>query len=346
MNSWIVASGSRPTSIAYERTKARPKMPPGSLRDVVALERFEHARPRSSWRWQSDAARRRGARAPREACWPKPLDVRSGGMKQRANRLMLGSGIRPVKPARADFTIWRNSTAPHAVGSAPGCEAMNRPMAANPAAPAAATSPIRSRVDAANRQHRRSRPPARSRAARRRRAAARRRGFDADRKHRPGDQIVGAAAAAIASSTPCTERPIRKPGGASRRAAATGIESPRRCTPSAPQASATSRRSLTTTRVAVPRGGGEQLDDQRGQRAGFEIALADLNQIDAGLGGVPRLRDQAARAPRRRRRRAGQPPAIGHQADHRGSSCSETSARRDRARRDRTARDRRSRRTG
>src|SRR5712691_108284 len=28
-NSWIVASGSRPTSIAYERTKARLKMPPG-----------------------------------------------------------------------------------------------------------------------------------------------------------------------------------------------------------------------------------------------------------------------------------------------------------------------------
>ena len=77
-------------------------------------------------------------------------------------------------------------------------------------------------------------------------------------------------------------------------------------------------------RVAVPRVTREQLGDQRGQRAGLEIALADLDQIDAGVGRAPRLRDQAGA------RRAGAAPAatappIGDQADHRVSSCSDTS---------------------
>jgi hypothetical protein len=55
------------------------------------------------------------------------------------------------------------------------------------------------------------------------------------------------------SDTECTERPIRKPGGAQPRTLDAGNESARKWTPCAPAATATSNRSFTTPRARVPR---------------------------------------------------------------------------------------------
>ena len=51
----------------------------------------------------------------------------------------------------------------------------------------------------------------------------------------------------------CTDLPIRNDGGTAARTRRGGAESPRRCTPCAPAAIATSSRSLTRIRVRVPR---------------------------------------------------------------------------------------------
>jgi hypothetical protein len=65
---------------------------------------------------------------------------------------------------------------------------------------------------------------------------------------------------------------------------------------------------------------GKQIVDERRQLRGFEIPLANLDDVDAGGGGVPRLVDEAApcRVDRRARRR--EATAIGNQAEHHGSS--------------------------
>ena len=64
-----------------------------------------------------------------------------------------------------------------------------------------------------------------------------------------------------------------------------------------------------------------------GQRTSFEIALPDLDQIDAGV--RPHARTCAVRQSRRARRGAGgdQAPPIRDQADHRVSSCGEIASR-------------------
>ena len=181
-----------------------------------------------------------------------------------------------------------------------------------PAAPVAAT---RRRADRASR--RRSRAPAPARPDDRAQAVEAEQRVPVRlrrcREHGAGDQVVDAPAAATASAAACTERPMRKPGGASRARRAGGIESPRRCTPSAPQASATSRRSLTTMRVARAASGARARRHQRGERRAVEIALADLNQVDA----APRLPPARACVAPASRAAA----AVGDQADHHGSSC-------------------------
>ena len=67
----------------------------------------------------------------------------------------------------------------------------------------------------------------------------------------------------------------------------------------------------------MPRVTARSARDERRELAGLEIALAHLNQIDAGVHRVPRLRDQARARRRRRRAGAGQAAPIGDQADHR-----------------------------
>jgi len=39
---------------------------------------------------------------------------------------------------------------------------------------------------------------------------------------------------------------------------------------------------------------GKKIGDERPEIGSIEIALANLNDVDAGVGGVPRLRDEAA----------------------------------------------------
>ena len=98
------------------------------------------------------------------------------------------------------------------------------------------------------------------RAADRRQLAKTRRqhGRVSSRSRRPcrksGNRVASLSAAATASATECTDRPIRNAGRChARHASCAGNESARRCTPCAPAASATSNRSLTSTRVRVPR---------------------------------------------------------------------------------------------
>jgi len=89
------------------------------------------------WRWQSEAARTRGGSgATREAYGRSTLDVRSGPMNRAALTGLVGSGIRPVKPATADdFTIWRRFGDGGNRRASLSGDAVNRPIAANPAAP-------------------------------------------------------------------------------------------------------------------------------------------------------------------------------------------------------------------
>ena len=65
--------------------------------------------------------------------------------------------------------------------------------------------------------------------------------------------VVRQPAFVAAAAALWMERPIRNSFGVIRRTMPGAIESPRRCTPSAPLASATSRRSFTMTRVLVSR---------------------------------------------------------------------------------------------
>ena len=82
---------------------------------------------------------------------------------------------------------------------------------------------------------------------------------------------------------------MRNAGGATILTRAAGIESPRRCTPCAPAASATSTRSLTRTRARVPRTASTQRSTSRVSGARREIALSHLDEMHAG----PRRRTHA-----------------------------------------------------
>ena len=130
----------------------------------------------------------------------------------------------------------------------------NSPIAATPAAPVAAMRPTFSRViPPISEQH-----PAPGRPRRRAEAPpvppADAPEFSRRRKHRPKDEVVEPfpPSAATASSTSWTDWPMRKPAFASVRARDASNDVPRRWTPCAPAAIATSRRSLTMMRVADP----------------------------------------------------------------------------------------------
>ena len=207
---------------------------------------------------------------------------------------MLGSWYSALSNReRALFTIWRSGTARQPPPARPSASRHEQADRGDPGG-----AGRRDLVEPRSRRCRRSPAPARSTA----RTIGRRpsmpssgvaAGFDADGNTRAGDQVVGVRR----GDAPRRRRaPIGRsgnPAGASRRAAATGIESPRRCTPSAPQASATSSRSLTTTRVRGAARDGEQLGDQRRQRA------------------RPRDRARGPESDRRRRRRRGAPARRG-----------------------------------
>ena len=58
----------------------------------------------------------------------------------------------------------------------------------------------------------------------------------------------------------------------------------------------------------------------------FQVALADLDEVDAGVDGIPDLRDETGEHGIRPGAAGDQAPPVGDQADHRVSSCSDTSA--------------------
>ncbi len=133
-----------------------------------------------------------------------------------------------------------------------------------------------------------------------------------------------ARAAAPASSALCTDRPTTAPAPEQRRTAGAAMESPRRCTPCAPAAAATSARSFTSTFVAASFRHSEASADECCERARVEVALADLNQIDACLHSRRREIDQPIDGFGTGR----QAPAVGHQANHDCSIVSIVSMRR------------------
>ena len=100
------------------------------------------------------------------------------------------------------------------------------------------------------------------------------------------------AVVATASGTLWTERPMRNGAGTHARTRRAANESPRRCTPWAPAASATSRRSLTRMRVRVPRTASTHAGHEARQRAALEIALADLHEVHAGARRGTHARDE------------------------------------------------------
>ena len=95
----------------------------------------------------------------------------------------------------------------------------------------------------------------------------------------------------------------------------TAPRSPGRCTPSAPAASATSTRSLTTSRARVPAMAMSDVPCQRQQRSILEPALAHLNHVDTrtrrGCRGAASAAHDACRHSVTCRSR-GRPPAVGH----------------------------------
>ena len=215
----------------------------GQARDVVALERLERRRPRSSSRWQSGAATGRGARALRAASAPTSPRAWSAASAAVKLGIMLGSRSRPVKlsPRLADP---RGQVA---------ASASNRPIAATPAAPVAATASIRS-IDT---------PPMASTGTRTARTIA----------AQPAQpEMPAAGRASTPSETPCPPSGSLRPAPRAplRRRRAPIARSETRRAPSiargqrdgiaaqvdavgAPTRVATSSRSLTTTRVGVPR---------------------------------------------------------------------------------------------
>src|SRR5882672_5145097 len=95
MKSWIVVSGSSPTSTAYERTNARPKMPPGSremsLRSSASSTATEIFVALAICR--NDTPRR--SRAARNLPPKSPMG-RSADMYREKPRSMLGSRFQAV----------------------------------------------------------------------------------------------------------------------------------------------------------------------------------------------------------------------------------------------------------
>src|ERR1051326_2007662 len=95
MKSWIVASGSSPTSIAYDRTNARLKIPPGrremSLRSRASRTPTEIFVALAIWRSVTPRRSRASRSLP-----PKSVAGRSPGTNGTA--LMLGSRSDRVKP--------------------------------------------------------------------------------------------------------------------------------------------------------------------------------------------------------------------------------------------------------
>ena len=178
--------------------------------------------------------------------------------------------------------------------------AMNRPIAATPAAPAAATSSHARLGDAANRQHRHAAAAATIARSPSRPSSALRRRLRRGREHGAGDQIVRAGRLirlvdAVHRSADQEARPA--PAAVP---PATGIESPRRWTPSAPQASATSSRSLTTRRVGVPARDGEKVARRAAaSRAASRSRSRTWMRSMPAVDGVARLRRRDSGARRR-----------------------------------------------
>ena len=201
-----------------------------------------------------------------------------------------------------------------------------RPMPAMPEAPARAASAARSTVIPPMAST--ERPPLHGT------SHAARRGSRADAPHlstrsdtacRRSDSRRSPPARHHGSLIRTMHRPADEaPSPSSDRIAVAAMESPRRCTPCAPAASATSARSLTSTFVLVPSGRCDAARHERDQPARVEIALANLNQIDARA----RCRCHEIDEPIGRVFPGREPPAIGHEADHDCSIVSIVSMRR------------------
>ena len=288
MNSWIAVSGSRPTSSAHERTNARLKIPPGrramscfSRASRVCIGIFVALAI-----WRSDSPRRsRAARSvPPKSPDPRCAAIRAGQphpyVRKRISRCQ--TSVVPPGPS------WPTAYLPRIL----------RKTARSPRYRRRQSLPPR-RFDRA--RCRRSRAPGPQRPGRWRRAPRRRdtraqTGFGRGRKHRAGNQVIrrwcfsgGFGHLTDGSSDQ------RKPGGAIDRAWAAGTESPRRWTPSAPQASATSS-PLVDDHASACRGSPAR-GDQRRQRAAVEIAFPHLNEIDASLSRGSTLFDDRLPAP-------------------------------------------------
>ena len=74
---------------------------------------------------------------------------------------------------------------------------------------------------------------------------------------------------------------------------------------------------MTTIRDVVPRASDKAASNERGELAGFEIALAHLNEIDAAVDGALELGQQEAAGVIERRAGSREPSSVRHETpDH------------------------------
>ena len=240
MKSLTVASGSSPTSIAYARMNARPKIPPGNLEKSLRSTASSAATEIFVVPAMSRRDRPRDSRAPSDARQIVPCSVwtvtvpevstSSDVIHGRPERLGRAHG-----PERARVTSRRKEHADSGDAGGAGGDDGRASL----------------RRDAADRQERHSARGRRPRAGRRGPAHARA-SAPSIRRQTPCRRASSRRSRARESRRACERTvPPSTRLADSARTSGTGGPSARRCTPSAPAASATSARSFTRTRTGA-----------------------------------------------------------------------------------------------